>query len=479
VRRLLILLAALAALVGPASALAHPLGNFTVNRFSSIEPSGNRIYVRYVLDMAEIPAFQERQKLGDEAEYARRLTARIARGLSLDVDAKTVPLVPLDHALAFPPGSAGLRTLRLEIVLQTPALQRRGAPLAIRYSDRNFAQRVGWKEIVVKPARAGQVQSASVPAESVSEELLTYPDDLLGSPLDVTHAEARVVLTGPAARPPVVRSQAELEQRAVVRKTSDGGFAKLIAEDDLSAGFVMLSLLLALFWGAAHAFSPGHGKAIVAGYLVGSRGTPRHAVLLGVIVTVTHTIGVFALGLVTLALSEFIVPEQLYPWLNLVSALLVVTVGLAILRWRIRAWRTSRSEAEHEHASSHHHHNHGLGHGHDHSSGHSHEHASMGKRGLLGIGISAGIIPCPTALVVLLAAISLQRVGYGLVLITAFSVGLAIAVTGIGLLAVTAQRRFSRMSFNGPVIRALPALSAFAVIGVGLVMTLRAIPELV
>ncbi len=474
-RRLLVLLAALVTLGAPGLAEAHPLGNFTVNRFSSIEPNGDRIYVRYVLDMAEIPAFQERQRIGDEAAYARRLATRIAGGLSLSVDGQTALLVPIKHTLAFPPGAAGLNTLRLELVLRTPALEHGEAPVAIRYVDSNFARQIGWKEIVVRAERSGQVQGASVPAESVSDELLAYPDDLLKSPLDVTRAEARLLLTGTAGRPPTVRSRAELEQRAAVRRTADGGFAKLIAEDDLSAGFVLLSLLLALFWGAAHAFSPGHGKAIVAGYLVGSRGTPRHAILLGVIVTVTHTIGVFALGLVTLALSEFIVPEQLYPWLNLVSALLVVAVGLAIVRWRIRVWRNPRSE-DHHHAHTHHHH-HGLGHEQHDAGGHSHEHASMGKRGLLGIGISAGIIPCPTALVVLLAAISLQRVGYGLVLITAFSVGLAIAVSGIGLLAVTAQRRFSRMSFNGPVIRALPALSALAVIGVGLVMTLRAIPE--
>jgi nickel/cobalt exporter len=468
VKRLVALAAVAAALTAPAAALAHPLGNFTVNRYSAVEPSGNRIYVRYVLDMAEIPAFQEREGLRDRAAYGRTMSTQIARGLKLSVAGKTVPLAPLKHALAFPPGVAGLRTLRLEIILGTPALELGDSPVALRYRDTNFAERIGWKEIVLKAKQEGRVLSASVPAESITEELLAYPKDLLRSPLDVSVAEASVLLEGEAGPVPALRSETELEQRVAVRASGDGGFAKLISEEDLSAGFIALSLALALFWGAAHAFSPGHGKAIVAGYLVGSRGTPRHAVLLGGIVTVTHTIGVFALGLVTLALSEFIVPEQLYPWLNLVSALLVLMVGLAILRWRIRAWRKPP-------ASSHgHHHSHHHGHHH-----HSHEHAVMRKRGLVAIGISAGIVPCPTALVVLLAAISLHRVGYGLVLIVAFSIGLAVAVTGIGLLAVTARQRFSRMSFNGPVIRALPALSAFAVIGVGLVMTLRALPSIV
>ncbi|MBA3365480.1 MAG: sulfite exporter TauE/SafE family protein [Actinobacteria bacterium] len=468
-RKVLLLTLLVTTLAAPASVAAHPLGNFTVNRFSALEPSGNRIYVRYVLDMAEVPAFQERQRIGDEGAYARRLSDRIARGLRLDVAGETVRLAPVTHTLAFPPGAAGLRTLRLELVLRTPSLEHGDAPVAVRYRDTNFASRIGWKEIVLASPRDDQIRSATVPRESISEDLLAYPSDLLRSPLDVTRAQALLVLSGAPGPLPSLRSRAELERRVAVRESGDGGFASLIAKDDLSAGFIALSLLLALFWGAAHAFSPGHGKAIVAGYLVGSRGTPRHAVLLGVIVTVTHTIGVFALGLVTLALSEFIVPDQLYPWLNLVSALLVVGVGLAILRWRIRAWRRP-DEAAHEHDHGHHH-----GHGHDHSHGQD----AMGRRGLLGIGISAGIIPCPTALVVLLAAISLQRVGYGLVLIVAFSVGLALAVTGIGLLAVTAQRRFSRMSFNGPVIRALPALSAFAVIGVGVVMAVRALPQIV
>jgi nickel/cobalt exporter len=160
------------------------------------------------------------------------------------------------------------------------------------------------------------------------------------------------------------------------------------------------------------------------------------------------------------------VPEQLYPWLNLVAALLVVAVGVTILRARLRAWKHVHDDGEH-----HHHH-----HGHDHDHDHGRPRREGGTRGLLGIGISAGILPCPTALVVLLAAISLHRVGYGLILILAFSVGLAFAVTSIGLLAVTAKRAFSRVSFEGRLVRSLPAASAFVVFAVGIAMTARALP---
>ncbi|MGH3113613.1 MAG: nickel/cobalt transporter, partial [Gaiellaceae bacterium] len=207
--------------------------------------------------------------------------------------------------------------------------------------------------------------------------------------------------------------------------------------------------------------TPGHGKAIVAGYLVGTRGRPRHAVLLGLVVTTTHTAGVFALGLVTLLLSRFVVPERLYPWLTLASGVLVVTVGAGVLAGRLRRVR------RHAH--------HGHGHGDDHH--HRHDDHEIGSRGLLGVGIAAGLLPCPSALVVLLSAIALHRIGLGLALIVAFSAGLAATITAIGLLAVLARRAFSHLSLDGPLARALPAVSALVILGVGVAITLNALPE--
>jgi nickel/cobalt exporter len=459
-------LAAAALLAAPALASAHPLGNFTINHYSRVQPSGDRVYVLYVLDMAEIPTFRERQGMGTPEEYAAATAQRIARELELVVDGERLRLTPIEHAIALPPGMGGLKTLRLQVVLRTGEIQRGDAPRSLSYRDTTFPGRIGWKEVVVAPAGDAVVTTSSAPEESISGELLAYPKNLLQSPPDVTAATASFE-PGPSAGPvPRLASRDALAQRVAVRTPTDGGFASLIAERELGLGFVLLSLVIALFWGAAHAFSPGHGKAIVAGYLVGTRGRPRDALMLGLIVTVTHTSGVFALGGVTLLLSAFIVPEQLYPWLNLVSALLVVGVGFTILRWRIRVWRRGDPLG---HSDDH---DHGHHHGHD----DGHHHGAEGRGGLLGIGISAGIIPCPTALVVLLAAISLQRVGYGLVLILAFSVGLAVAVTSIGLVAVLARRTFSRVSFDGAVVRALPALSAVVVLGLGFVMTLRALP---
>jgi nickel/cobalt transporter (NicO) family protein len=212
---------------------------------------------------------------------------------------------------------------------------------------------------------------------------------------------------------------------------------------------ILGSLAAALFWGAAHALSPGHGKTIITAYLVGQRGTPRHAALLGLIVTVTHTLGVFALGLVTLLLSRFIVPEHLYPWLNLVSGLLVVAIGASVLRAR---WRHRRRQHHHHH----------------------HEH-DLSLRSLVTVGVSGGLLPCPSALVVLLAAISLHRVGFGLLLILAFSAGLALTITGIGLAAVLARSAFRRVSLDSRAVSLLPTVSALVILAAGIGMTVRAV----
>jgi nickel/cobalt transporter (NicO) family protein len=449
-RRILILLTALVALSAPAGAVAHPLGNFTVNRFVAVEASGGSLYVRAVLDLAEIPTFQEGKRVRSPG-YARELAGR----LELSVDGRRVRLLPLAHRTEGRPGAGGLQTLRFEAVYRAA---RSGERVTLR--DRSFPGRTGWREIVVRGRDGAQVRSASVPAASASAGLRAYPQDLLRSPLDVRVARAQVVPGEGAGVPPTLSGAPAPERDA-------GGFEALVSRGELSLGVILVSLLVAAFWGAAHALTPGHGKAIVAGYLVGTKGRPVDAVLLGGIVTVTHTIGVFALGLVTLLLSRFVVPETLYPWLTLVSGLLVVAVGAAVLRARLRG----RSRHRHHHDE---HHSHD-----DHHHSHDHHHHDLERRGLLGVGIAAGLLPCPSALVVLLSAIALHRVGFGLALIVAFSLGLAATITGIGLVAVLARRLFARVSLDGPVVRALPALSAVLILAVGVVLTARALPGVV
>jgi nickel/cobalt transporter (NicO) family protein len=437
VKRLVLILVALAALL-PTAASAHPLGNFSVNRYSGIEVSGNRIYVHYVLDLAEIPAYQERKRVLRQG-FAREL----GRGLELRLDGRPAALRLVASKRELRPGAGGLKTLRFAAVYETPATGTR-----LVYRDANFVSRLGWREVVVRAERGARVDSASVPSTSSSAALTAYPRDLLRDPLTVSSATATFRAGRLPGLPPPLGTAPAPEPR--------GGFEALI-EGELGAGAILVALLLAAFWGAAHALTPGHGKAIIAGYLVGTRGRPRDAVALGLIVTATHTIGVFALGIVTLALSAFIVPEQLYPWLTLVSGLLVVGVGSSVL------WRRLRHRRQHAHGHHHHHHHH-------------HEHG-YGRGGLLGVGVAAGLLPCPSALVVLLSAIALHRVGLGLALIVAFSVGLAATITTIGLIAVLARRAFSRLSLDGRLIRALPAASALVIVAVGVGITLNALPE--
>lgn len=425
-KKLVVALVAAIALLAPVAAQAHPLGNFTINRFARVEVSGHRLYVRYVLDMAEIPTFQARETGVDPAAYARSL----ARGLHVSVGGRRVTLVPVAHALAFPMGVGGLHTMRLEAIFRGPAVT---GTETVEVTDTNYADRIGWKEILVGAS-----------THSLSDELRAYPKSLLQSPLDVTSASASIAPTHDPV--PGLTRGAALE---APDRVADSGFTHLITTGHLSVLVILASLAAALFWGAAHALSPGHGKTIVTAYLIGKRGTPKDAALLGAIVTITHTIGVFALGLVTLGLSQWIVPDRLYPWIDVVAGAMVIVIGVSVLTARVR--------------HAHHHH-------HDHDHEHSH-------RSLVAIGVSGGLLPCPSALVVLLAAISLHRLAFGLVLIVAFSLGLALSITGIGLGAVLAKKAFAKRSFDGIVFRALPAVSALVILVAGFVMMAHAIPK--
>jgi ABC-type nickel/cobalt efflux system permease component RcnA len=421
-KRLVVLAAACYLLVPAGVASAHPLGNFTVNRFARVEVAGDRLYVRYVVDMAEIPTLQH-------------VPIRIG-ALHVSVDGRTVALRVTKTAVAHPKGAAGLRTTRFQALLTGPRIDRAAN---ISVDDRNYAGRIGWKEIVL-----------GATTRSSSDELRAYPKDLLRSPLDVTTAAGR--LAPNAEAPPTL-----LEGRALAApdRIADSSFASLIGRRHLSVLVVLISLGLAVFWGAAHALSPGHGKTIVSAYLVGSRGTPWHAALLGLITTATHTAGVFALGGITLLLSQWIVPDTLYPWLDLSAGLMVVGVGSAVLAGRTRHARAHR-------------------HGHDH---HHHHHDEGERRSLLAVGISGGLLPCPSALVVLLAAISLHRVAFGMLLVFAFSLGLAVAITLVGLVAVMAKSMFARFDGRGRLLSVLPAVSALVIVIAGAAMVARALPK--
>ena len=258
--------------------------------------------------------------------------------------------------------------------------------------------------------------------------------------------------------------------------------ARLLHQPTLSTGWVLLGILVACGLGALHALSPGHGKTIVAAYLVGSRGTMRHAIFLGAVVTFTHTFSVFMLGIGTLLLSNYVVPDKIIPWLGAISGFSIVAIGAWLLYQRLNAL-AGHSHGHHPHDHTHDHghthgHDHGHSHDHEHSHGptHSHSHVPAGEvtvKTLLALGVSGGLVPCPTAMVLLLSAIALGRIGLGLVLLTAFSVGLAGVLMAIGMMVLYAKHWLPdpAKTSRHPLFRLVPVASAFVIVCVGLVMT--------
>ena len=470
----------------PIGAWAHPLGNFTINRYSRLEVAADSVQLFYVLDMAEIPAHQERTAIDtnhddliSEAEadvYLTRQVAALQENIHLTLNGTPAQWTLVKHELTFPPGQADLPTVRL-VVQWVSALAENDTPLQAEYQDDNYVDRIGWREVVVQAASGATLLESSVPAQDVSDELRNYPSDLLQRPTDVNSASFTFqpgVVGKPNGTAPVTANQAA-NSSAAIRSAADP-FGNLIAIPTLGPSAVLLALLAAFGWGAVHALTPGHGKTVVAAYLVGSRGTVRHALFLGLTTTITHTAGVFTLGLITLFAARYILPETLFPWLSLISGLLVVSIGFSLAWGRLRS-AVGRTSSSHDHA-----YDHDAGHLHDHSFGHTHPHLSVDNkplswRALLVLGISGGLLPCPAALVVMLGAIALQRVGFGLVLIIAFSLGLASVLTAIGILLVHAGRLFERVPEGGRLIRLMPVASALVITVIGLGISWQALMQ--
>lgn len=476
-------------MLAPTVALAHPLGNFTVNRYSRLLVAGSQIQLIYIVDMAEVPAHQERTQMDqngdqtiDPAEqeaYVTQLLDTLPEQLTLRLNGQQQQWRLEQYDLTFPVGQAGLPTLRLVTQWRTP-LDAQAAGWSADYHDKSYPDRLGWQEVVVQATEGAILEEASVPAVDVSQELRSYPDNLLQSPLAVNQATFRFT-------PVVVSNSQSAQSRSDVGKSVPvragrpaDPFAELINVNTLSPFTIQLALLAAFGWGAAHAFSPGHGKTIVGAYLVGSRGTVRHALFLGLTTTITHTAGVLALGFVTLFAAQFILPEKLYPWLSTLSGLLVVTIGAVMIKDRLHSFLSGHAHQGHH---SHHDHSHNHEHSHQHHEHtHAHHHLPPNEdgspvtwRGLLALGVSGGLLPCPSALVLMLGAISLQRVGFGLVLIVMFSLGLASVLTAIGVVVVYASNFFQRIPESEPFFRFVPVASAFFITVVGLGVTVQAL----
>lgn len=452
-------------LLSVGEAKAHPMGNFSINHSSGIDIGSEEIRIHYLLDLAEIPTFQEMQEIdrdgnGErnpselESYLAEKATA-LASNLNLTVAGTRLPLSPTSHEVSFPPGAGGLPTMRLSIDYRAalPSPLSAGGSVALSYRDGNYAGRAGWKEMTAVGRKGIVLVGSSLPAHG--GELKRYPEGEIQSPPQIVETHFSFTL-GPAPDAAVTTSPTGSLGGGPLRNDR---FTALVSGAVPTGPTLLFALAVSFGLGALHALSPGHGKTIVAAYLVGARGTARHAFLLGGIVTASHTIGVFLLGFITLYLSRYVVPERLYPWLGLFSGLAIVIIGFSLLWQR---WQATRHDPSNNHAHRH---------PHDHDHPHFHEHPDHGHHhppaptfsGLLGLGITGGIIPCPSALVVLLSAVAFHQIGFGLVLIVAFSAGLAATLVSIGLLMVYLGGIVGRFDHFGTLGRLLPVLSAAGV----------------
>jgi len=477
VRRVLAVVMSAAALLLSAPASAHPLGNFTINHLVKAAITPDRLRVKYVLDIAEIPTFQIMRERGIEGpdqaalldRWATDEIAVVSAGLTVTLDGAPLQLIPSSARASTRPGAGGLPTLYWVGEFSAP-LPAAHADRTLTIADAVYRGRIGWKDVVVVPDR------------EPTDELRSYPNALLGSPREINGVSLRLAADGRV----LARTNSSSAQAAPAGSTSQirsNALSDLLAEGAASPWLVLLTLLTAIGLGALHALEPGHGKTLLAVSLVGARATAQQALILAVGLTFAHTAGVLALGLLMLAAAQWIVPENIYPWITLASGAMVAVLGANALS---RIIKIRRGDA-HAHVHPHHHEgdverSNGSGmersnsfdrHGHAHD--HSHSHVPPGTaplsfRSVVLVAMSGNIAPCPAALVVLLAALSLHQLGYGLLVIVAFSVGLAGVLTGLGIALVHGASWLSKRPALETFVRYGPLVSATVIALIGAAM---------
>jgi nickel/cobalt exporter len=481
-------------------ASAHPMGNLSINHYARLEPRADGIELTYVLDLAELPTFELMQTWGTpqgtpktvlDQKAAAEARGWIANLAFTENHRRLTPTVSSTN-LTIIDGAGNLPVFRIETKAHV-AVESGVESGRLEYEDHNFPTRAGWREIVLRAAPGAEIRQASNGDNDISQALTSYPQDPTKAPPQDTRAwmEWRAdpvsisKLTKPIApvAPAINRDvrPAEIQASGTVKRND--AISQILRKKEISWPLMATLLALAFWFGALHALEPGHGKTMVAAYLVGERGTPRHAVFLGGMVTFTHTISVFLLGLGMMFLSRYIMPEKISKVLGIVSGLSIVWIG-GMLLWR-RARKLRRKNHVHSHAQEHvHAHTHTHTHdGHTHSHGaHTHTHdghtyshvpkgdISLGS--LIALGASGGLVPCPSALILLLSAISIGRPGLGIILLIAFSLGLAIVLMATGMIVLYAKNLLPQPKRTDNLLfRYMPVVSAASILLIGLLMT--------
>jgi nickel/cobalt transporter (NicO) family protein len=500
IRAFLAVAAIATALVAARPADAHPLGNFTINHFAGITVSPAEIRLDVVIDMAEIPTFQERQRIdidgdgtvSDAEAVAAEAPACDAQESRLRLLVGDEPATPerTAAAITFPAGLGGLSTMRIECTFVARLAAPIAAATSISFEDTSYEERIGWREIVASGDGVA-VSADGLPATSPSKRLTAYPEDLISQPLDIRSATIVATPTGAGAG----SGAAEVPAVAVGGGAVPGGVAgelpAIFRESDLTPFILLLSIATAFGLGAGHALTPGHGKTLMAAYLVGTRGTPIHAVGLGLSVTVSHTIGILALAGLIVGAQGVLPPDVVIRAAPAVAAVTIAGLGGWMLLTEIRKRRAARLASQaHKHA-----HEHGL----EHTNEHEHEHgranatgvhshggvahahlpakgSTLSWRGLFALGLAGGLIPSTSALFILLGAIVAGRPAFGFALVVVFGLGMAAVMTAIGLAVVLARGRLDRMPSDsglGRIARFAPLAAAFVVLAVGIYLSIQ------
>jgi ABC-type nickel/cobalt efflux system permease component RcnA len=548
-----LVLGALLVPVTAAVALAHPLGNFTINHYAGIRVEPARVLLDVVIDEAEIPTFQATQAFdldGDGTLSPTETTAArqtgclsVGRALTLAVGGSAARLILVEAGLSFPVGNAGLSTMRVVCTFEAPLTAPLAAGTTIEFGDAFEASRIGWREVTVVGSGVA-VDAANVPSTSASSRLTAYPTGLTGAPsvrsvafttspggpelpaLDVPDADPVApidVTTGTVASATAVSATSPSTTSASSSAASassaassvgsvpggEGSIPEILRSAPASPILALIALLTAAGLGAGHALTPGHGKTLMAAYLVGTRGTPRHAVGLGMAVSVSHTLGILVLAGLVLAAESSLPPDLVVRVAPLVAAVSILLIGGWMLMTEVRRGIAARRAArdahghddEHEHAhGGDHEHSHDVDHEHPHAHDHGPEHpdddslehshggvrhrhvppvgSTISWRSLFVLGLAGGLIPSASALLILLATIAAGRPAWGVVLVAAFGLGMAAVMTGVGLAFVHARGLLERAPSQiraGRAIRLVPAGAAVLILALGVVLTSQAL----
>jgi ABC-type nickel/cobalt efflux system permease component RcnA len=453
--------------LSPGTAHAHPLGNFSVNQLESLALHPDRVDVAAIVDYAELPTLQQQPAVdaAGEPAWAAAECGTLAGAFTVRTGGAALSWTVADAAFHLSDGAAGLRTSRLECTLTAPAALASGS--AVDVANQYRTDRVGWRELTAT-ADGVHLESSPLPTTSRSDGLRSYPDGLLSSPPDVRGAHLSVAPGGSTVAGPAQVTSPVLPG---VLGRAEAVLRGWVAGRELTPWVGMLAVLLALLLGGAHAALPGHGKTVMAAYLAGRQGRPRDALAVGATVTLTHTGGVLALGLL-LTTAAGLAGETVLGWLGVVSGLLVAAVGISMLARR----RAHGHDHSHDHS-----HDHGHGHSHDHGHGHGHSHRPS-RLAIVGMGVAGGLVPSPSALVVLLGAVGLGRTWFGVLLVLAYGAGMAAVLTAAGLLLIRIRDRWSGRLRPGPrlsrLTRLAPTGTAALVLLVGSALAVRSLVTL-